>query len=1033
MVAGEKVDHTASATLERRCGQAWRGWVAHVVALAVFLLLTLWHFLPVLPVLTTHAPTGGTFDFYNFTAAPLTVARALLRTPWRFWRGDRPYPEPFACTLHQVDYPYALTYYALYQILGNPLLIFNVIAMMLYVANAWCVYALVRRWSGQWLAGVFGGVMGAFYGYSFFCMELDIQVMYISALTLLAWLSWLERGGVLRLGLFFGAAALKTTTPDYQAVFLVVLLGVAVPLGFIAYPERWQREWQRFVVASVVFILLMLPFVYPYVRVLRRYPGHGWRGIMFVNVSMMTWEAWWSVWRDFWHHITHVRTQSSPDPSFFVWPGAVWQLCGTAGVVRALLAPFVYGRRGWLRWALLLAGAVALCLAFTPQIGLGSFGRLSRLYVDPPVLAVVRAPRAFLFSLHLCVTVLAGVALGDLLRAAGRWRVVSVVASVGVAVLSVLFSLENTVRLRSLTRYDELRNPPPVYQWLSEQSYPSPMIEFPYRPTFFDFNIKGALGALADQPTAKGRSRYVIPLPFFLEEVSGLALTARAAFVSASPYHLWVQEGAGEVERQVVEVCSDLRYVTNFGGTMVFRNPAPGKTAPVSVVVTQRYEVSLPHVIYTVSVDFCTTALFCFVPEGARRFTATVRVLDEARRRLAQLRVREELPFVLKGPKFEVGLELCYERARGRLTGRLLRPGVWRIAKAPEARARFSDEAMRAARWLDISVERAGGGRAALCVPIVALPPRWPYQFGLPVSYAYQAGGFDTMERDDRPFQRSIGRQSVVCLPGPGYDARALVVTLRSAVPFVKEGVDVGIVLNDIVLGTVRVSNSWETYTFTVPDGAWREINWLSFTYPRTYVPCVTQGGGDDKPRCVAVSEITVRERRGDGVGLGKHVEATQASQAVTGSERNLVVNGTFGEGLLHWRPWRDESITNTLWVIGGEDGSALRMANPRGTLAGVQQLVRVHSGTVYRLRARARSVTDSAEQLFGGRVAVWLPPQPEPQLVWLYSDGSWREQVTMFTSRVSGVACVYVHLGYGNVATTGEFSHVRLEECGDE
>ncbi len=42
-----------------------------------------------------------------------------------------------------------------------------------------------------------------------------------------------------------------------------------------------------------------------------------------------------------------------------------------------------------------------------------------------------------------------------------------------------------------------------------------------------------------------------------------------------------------------------------------------------------------------------------------------------------------------------------------------------------------------------------------------------------------------------------------------------------------------------------------------------------------------------------------------------------------------------------------------------------------------------------------------------------------------------WRRQVE-FTNQVTGTAVVYVHLGYGKVASTGEFSDIRLERIAE-
>ena len=52
----------------------------------------------------------------------------------------------------------------------------------------------------------------------------------------------------------------------------------------------------------------------------------------------------------------------------------------------------------------------------------------------------------------------------------------------------------------------------------------------------------------------------------------------------------------------------------------------------------------------------------------------------------------------------------------------------------------------------------------------------------------------------------------------------------------------------------------------------------------------------------------------------------------------------------------------------------------------------------------------------------------PEQQLVWMTQNSNWWFREVVFTNRVSGNATIYVHMGYGNVHGTGEFTDIRLE-----
>jgi len=153
----------------------------------------------------------------------------------------------------------------------------------------------------------------------------------------------------------------------------------------------------------------------------------------------------------------------------------------------------------------------------------------------------------------------------------------------------------------------------------------------------------------------------------------------------------------------------------------------------------------------------------------------------------------------------------------------------------------------------------------------------------------------------------------------------------------------------------------------------------------------------------------------------------------------NQLRNSDFSRGLTSWRPWqfasRDSNWVQVVTKSGETAYCALRLMNPEPgcPMVGVQQEVRVVSGCVYRLVASAQSmVTNSSAVLFGGRVAFNCPPQPERQLVWTTEFNNWWRRKSEFTNTVTGTARVFVHIGYGNQPTTGEFADVRLERLGN-
>jgi hypothetical protein len=149
----------------------------------------------------------------------------------------------------------------------------------------------------------------------------------------------------------------------------------------------------------------------------------------------------------------------------------------------------------------------------------------------------------------------------------------------------------------------------------------------------------------------------------------------------------------------------------------------------------------------------------------------------------------------------------------------------------------------------------------------------------------------------------------------------------------------------------------------------------------------------------------------------------------------NVVRNGDFAKGLDSWSFWKDgRELTNLITVMRHDDKYrttfVLRIKNPDKKMAGIQQPVSLVSGAVYRLGAKVRSTaTINSSIIFGGRVALFLPPQPEQSITWVTENTNWWTRTLEFTNSVTGVGALYVHMGYGNVASTGDFADIRLEK----
>jgi hypothetical protein len=152
-----------------------------------------------------------------------------------------------------------------------------------------------------------------------------------------------------------------------------------------------------------------------------------------------------------------------------------------------------------------------------------------------------------------------------------------------------------------------------------------------------------------------------------------------------------------------------------------------------------------------------------------------------------------------------------------------------------------------------------------------------------------------------------------------------------------------------------------------------------------------------------------------------------------SGGAINLVQNGGFAAGLSHWDRWAAAATeTNRAAVV----KECVRIAATTQMQAGVKQhlMSAVSSGQVLRLSAVARCVGPAdPRSILGGRVAFVLPPQPEQDIKWFTQRDMWMKESLVFTNRVTGMGIVLVHLGYGSIASTAEFSDVRLERVEEQ
>lgn len=1003
-----------------------RAWLA----LALFCVLTLWHMWPVLPVLHRASPIF--MDMGNNTAELLSVMRSVVRHPWAWWCGQYTYPYPYNNALINANFLCGVPYYAIFSISGNPCLAYNVMLLLIFVANGFSVYVLVREWNSSWMAGVFAGALCAFFPHRFHdTVDYHYQVTFMAAFALWAWLRFLRHGGVRRLLVFFAIVVTKAISIDYQTVYLAIGLAIMVPCGFLAYPARLREVWWQLMVCSAAMVMLLVPFYYPYYINMTRLPSIGWVAHLAgcTRLDFISWRHVGEQFSRFIEHVTQLRQRSTYIPDAPLLPGAVALTTTVIGLLWALAVPCVKGRRAVLVWGLLILTGVTVLLTIMPAYKHGetpgALSPLARFILDPPLLGFVRNSRAYIHNVMLCASILAGLALGDLLSALWRWRRrAGWCASACVGILLVLATLEHTVRVDAYGDYVPQRLSG-VYAWLSQQAKPSPFIEFPFARNMYNFR-QAMQGVLADQPTGVVIGRSWPQMAYFLMEIGNQPLNRdKLALLEASPYRFWVQHGSSPDDIAFVHAHSSLRYETNFGSTFVYRNQQIERTLPLTLSVTQQWNLSFPN-IYVISIGYSFTSRFTYVPLRERPVVIECNLLDEAQQSITRMRIRGELPFMLAGPTNGASVHLTYDPVARRVRGYYRNTGHFNLERWPVSSRRCGADIYRT-RWIDVRVTQRGTGRqAAARVRVVPIPPRWPYQLGVPVALPHQAAGLDPLEQiDGRPCQRSRGRYSVVCLGAPAPGANTLLLTAKAALRRAPTPLVVNVELNDTALGAVTLAQHWVTYQLRVPPLLWRKLNTIVLRYPHTYYPCLLLESYDQERRCALLAALDAQYR----VTTLSASPAASTAPPVIPYVSNLLVNSTFSSGLTCWNAWQHARQHPELITVGTEcEAPFVRIHNTLAQLIGLQQTAVLQSGGIYRLRVTVRSPHDAPHMLWGARAAVYLPPQPEHDLVWLYHQSTWNTHEIIFTNHVDGDATVYFHMGYGGVAATADFAEVRLD-----
>lgn len=242
--------------------------------LAKLALFTSFFFLLTFPLLTqfsTHA-IGDGGDNLQFLGWQHITRHNLATNGWPFtdttqWR----YPDGFAFARNVDSYLFLGTGLLLRVVTANPVLIFNLSILLLFIANAWISYFVAKQFTKSRLLGVLASVM---YGFSFYALARSgnhPNLLFVGGFPLFVWSFWqllTDRVHPVRAIAITGLSVTIIALGSYQYLLMwLVAFIVGGTIGLVLYPQYLQklvvtaqRHWWQLLAFIAFFSIIILIF-----------------------------------------------------------------------------------------------------------------------------------------------------------------------------------------------------------------------------------------------------------------------------------------------------------------------------------------------------------------------------------------------------------------------------------------------------------------------------------------------------------------------------------------------------------------------------------------------------------------------------------------------------------------------------------------------------------------------------------------------------------------------------------------------------
>jgi hypothetical protein len=478
------------------------------------------------------------------------VAHQLPRAPIHLFAGNIFYPERYTLAYSEPMIVQAVLGMPLFWMGASVVLTANLLLLAGLVLTGWATTLVVHRWTGDWLASLVAGSLFAFNAHSLSRIpHLQAQHLEFLPLAILALDRVLEAPTTRNALKLAGWFILQSLTSIYLLVIAAFALIASLLVGLTDVSQRPRLTLRALVIAGVISVAALIPFLVPYwfvsrelgmTRTLADAAGFAASISSYLSTPARV-HSWWS---------------SRFTDGNVLFPGVTGLLLAAVALLRG---DALRDRRARMCIAVGVTGIALSFGAYLPGYSL--------LYGAMPLLRGIRATARFGILAIFAVAVLAAFGVTALRRSVGArtWRPLAVA-------LVLAASLESIAAPLGLTRFEGI---PPIYADLLRSSR-AVVVEVPfYDSRSAQFHAQYMLNSTAHwQPLVNGYSGF--QPPSFYENVEALQGfpddRAFARLHGLGVTHLFVHgEQLPDGTLAMLDAREDLERSATFGSIAVYR------------------------------------------------------------------------------------------------------------------------------------------------------------------------------------------------------------------------------------------------------------------------------------------------------------------------------------------------------------------------------------------------------------------------------------------------------------------------------